>query len=98
MYVTNLDDKISKGTHWISLFFEMKYSCIFLFFCNSIYSSRRIKQSKTKELLVIYLEKKIKNLLCVDFYCIAFIEYTLAGKTLDYINFFHGIIIKRMTK
>ena len=77
----------------------MKYSCIFLFFCNSTCSSRRIKQSKTKELLVIYLEKKIKNLLCVDFYCISFIEYTLAGKMLlDYINFFLGIIIKRMTK
>ena len=48
-----------------------------------------LKKTKINQLLTIYLKYKIMNLLCVGIYCIGFIEYVLAGKTLlDYTNLF----------
>ena len=44
-YVINLDDKDSKGTHWVPLFIERNLAVYFEFFWNWIHSSRRIKQN-----------------------------------------------------
>ena len=43
--------------------------------------------SEINQLLIIYLEHTINEFIMCGFYCIAFIEYMLAGKTLlDYTN------------
>ena len=88
--VTNLDDKHSKGTHWVSLFiiywkisshahsFEFEYN-----------PQKVLNKMKDKS-----ITHKIFRILGADsimrvFYCIAFIEYLLEGKTLlDYTNLF----------
>ena len=60
MYVINLDVKNSKGTHWIALFSDRNTAI-------SFDSFRSKTKSKIKQLLTIYLECKIMNILCVDF-------------------------------
>ena len=60
-YVTNVDDKKSKVTHWVSLSVDISIIC--------------------------------------GFYCIDFIEYMLAGKTLlDYTNLFSPNAYKKNDK
>ena len=45
--------------------------------------------SEINKLLIIYLEHTINEFIMCGFYCIAFIEYMLAGKTLlNYTNLF----------
>ena len=45
--------------------------------------------SEINQLLIIYLEHTINEFIMCGFYCIAFIEYMLAGKTLlNYTNLF----------
>ena len=45
--------------------------------------------SEINQLLIIYLEHTINEFIKCGFYCIAFIEYMLAGKTLlNYTNLF----------
>ena len=81
-YVINLDDNKSKGTHWVSLFvvrntavyfdsFEIKY--IPLDVLNKIRDN-----SITHNIFRIQV---IESIMC-GFYCIAFTEYMLTGKTL----------------
>ena len=45
MYVINLDDKDSKGTHWVPLFIERNLAVYFEFFWNWVHSLRSIKQN-----------------------------------------------------
>ena len=45
-----------------------------------------LNKIKDKSIAHKYLEYKIMNLLCVDFFCIAFTEYIFAGKS--YTNLF----------
>ena len=45
--------------------------------------------SEINQLLITYLEHTINEFIMCGFYCIAFIEYMLAGKTLlNYTNLF----------
>ena len=45
--------------------------------------------SEINQLLIIYLEHTINEFIMCGFYCIAFIEYMLAGKALlNYTNLF----------
>ena len=45
--------------------------------------------SEINQLLIIYLEHTINEFIMCGFYCIAFVEYMLAGKTLlNYTNLF----------
>ena len=54
-YVINLDNKNSKGTHWVSLFIDINLPVYFDYF-----------GIEANQLLTIYLEYKILNLLCLD--------------------------------
>ena len=85
----NLDDKKRKGTHWVSLFIERNTAA----YCHS-FEIEYIPQ----EVLSKIKDKSITHNICrmqdnesimCGFYCIAFIEYMLIGKTfLDYAIFF----------
>ena len=85
--MTSIDDKRSKGTHWVSVFIDRNTAVHF--------DSFRIEYIP-QEVLIKIIKKKIthnrfripedESVMC-GFYCIAFIEYVLAGKSLlGYIN------------
>ena len=63
----NLDDKISEGKHFISLFIDKNTAVYFHFLELNIFQKKFKIKSKINELLTIYLKYKIMNLLCVDF-------------------------------
>ena len=67
MYVVYLEDKNSKGTHWVSLFIHKSGAIYFDSFGNGCIPQEVLNKSEINKLLTIYLEYKIMNLLCVDF-------------------------------
>ena len=89
MYVINLDDKNSKGTHWISLFINKNTAVYFDSFGIEYIPQEVLKKIKDKSITYnIFRIQNNESIIC-RFYCIGFIEYMLAGKTLlDYTNLF----------
>ena len=89
VYVINLDDQKSKGTHWVSLFIDKHLDVYFDSF--EIECIPQEQLCKTKDQLITHKIFRIQDnepIIC-GFYLIAFIEHMLAGKTLlDYINLF----------
>ena len=88
-YVKNLDDKNSKGTHWVSLFIDKNIAIY-----NDSFGIKYIPQevlNKIRDKSIthnIFRIKDNESIMC-GFCCIAFIEYMLVGKTLlDYTNLF----------
>ena len=68
MHVINLDDKnSSKVTYWVSLFIDRNVAAYFDFFGIEYITQEYIPQQNPNQLLTIYLEYKIMNLLRVDF-------------------------------
>ena len=88
-YVTNLDDEKGKGTHWVLLFID-KNTAVY-FDCFEIEYILQEVLNKIKIKLIAHNIFRIpdnESIMC-GFYCNAFIEYILAGKTLlDYTNLF----------
>ena len=73
----------------ISLFYDRKTAVYFESFGIKYIPLEVLKKSDVNQLLKIYLEYKMMNLLCLGFYCIAFIEYILTRKSLlGYTNLF----------
>ena len=66
MYIKNLDDKNTKGRHWVSLFIDIN-TAVYFDSSGIEYISREETKSKINQLLRIYLENKIMNLLCLHF-------------------------------
>ena len=66
MYVINLDDENSKGTHRVSLFIDRNLAVYFDSFGIEYIPQEVLNKIKDKS-NTIYLEYKIMNLLCVDF-------------------------------
>ena len=86
----NLDEKQSKVTHWALFFIDRNATVCFDFF-GMKYNPQDILNKKITH-IAVYLEYNLMILLCV-FYCIAFTEYIIAGKTfrlvlLDFTNLF----------
>ena len=85
MYVINLDNKNSKGTHLISL-----YTAAYFDSFGVEYISQEVLnkiKDKWNEILTILKYKIIQESILCGFYCITFIQYMLAVKTLlDYTN------------
>ena len=88
-YTINLDYKQSKGTHWVSLFIERNATV----YCDSFgieYIPQEVS-SKIKDKSITHNIFRIQSddsIMC-GYYCIAFIEYLIAGKSLiDYTNLF----------
>ena len=86
-YVINLVDKIRKGTHWVSLFIHK--SVAIYFDCFGIEYIPEEVLNKIRDKSITHNIFRIQDNECImyRFYCIAFIEYMLAGKALlDYTN------------
>ena len=89
MYVINLNDKKSKGTHWFSLFINKIKAIYFDSFGTEYIPQEALNKIKDKAIThKIFRIRHNESNMC-RFYCITFIEYILAGKTLlDYTNLF----------
>ena len=97
-YFINLDDKISKGTNFISLFFDRStaiYNLIHLEL--NIFRKMYKTKSKINQLFRIYLEYKIFYYVQIVLYRFHRI-YVCSKNLLDYTFFFLPMTIKKMTK
>ena len=87
-YVINLDDKQSKGTHWVSLFIDRKTAVYFDSFGIEYIAQEVLSKIKDKSIIHIFRIQSDVSII-YRFYGIAFIEYMISGKTLlDYIYLF----------
>ena len=95
-YVINLDDKKSKETNWISLFIDRNTALHFDSFGIEYIPQEVLSKIKDKSITHnIFRIQDNESIMC-GFYCIAFIEYMLAGKTLlDHTNLFSQIDYKK---
>ena len=99
-YVTNLGDKKSKQTHWISLFIDGNIAVYFDSFENKYIPQKVLSQINHKSITRNIFRILDNFSLEYGFYCIAFIEYTPLGKNfmrIIEINFLL-MIIKRMPR
>ena len=89
MYVINLNDKNSKGTHWVSLIIDRNLAVCFDSFGIEYIPQEVLNKIRDKSITHnIFRIQDNESIMC-GFYCIAFIEYMIAGKTLlDYTNLF----------
>ena len=88
-YVINLDDKQSKETHWVSLFIDRNTAVYFDSFGIEYISQEVLSKMKDKSITHSIFRIQSDDSIMCGFYCIAFIEYMLAGKTLlDCTNLF----------
>ena len=88
-YVINLNDKKSKGTHWVSLFIDRNTAVYFDSFGIEYIPQEVLNKIKDKSITHnIFRIQDNESIMC-GFYCIAFVEYMLAGEILlDYTNLF----------
>ena len=98
-YVLNLNDKNSKGTHWFSLFADRSTAVYFDSFGIEYIPQEVLNKIKDKSITHnIFSIQGNESIMC-GFYCITFIEYMLAGKTLlDYSNLFSPSNYKKNDK
>ena len=88
-YVINLDDKNSKGTHWGSLFIDRNATVYFDSFGIEYIPQEVWNKIRDKLITHNIFRIKVNESIICGSYCIAFIEYMLAGKALlDYTNLF----------
>ena len=80
-YVINLYDKTSKGTHWVSLFID-RNTAVYFDSLGIEYIPEEVLNKITDESITdnIFRIQDNESIMC-GFYCIAFTEYMLAGKT-----------------
>ena len=85
----NLDDKNSKGTHWVSLFIHRNVAVYFDSFGIEYIPQEVLNKIRDKSITHnIFTIQDNESIMC-GFYCNTFIEYMLSGKTLlDYTNLF----------
>ena len=98
-YIINLADKNSKGTHQVLLFIH-KITTVYFDSFETEYISQEILIKINNKSITHYIFRIQDNesIMC-GFYCIAFTEYTLAGKTwLNYTNLFFPNYYKKNDK
>ena len=86
MCIINIDNKKSKGTYWVSLIIERNTAVYFDYFGTEYVPQEVLTTIKDKSITHNQLLSRIQDndyIMC-GFYCIAFIECLLAGKTLLY--------------
>ena len=87
--VINLDDKNSKGTQWVSLFIDKNIVIYFDSFAIESIPQELLKKVKGKSITHNIFRVQDNESIMYGFYCITFIGYMLAEKTLlDYTNLF----------
>ena len=81
--------KKTKGTHWVSLFIDRNTAVCFDSFGIEYIPQEVLNKVRDKSItLNIFRIQDNESIIC-GFYCIALIEYMLAGKSLlDYTNLF----------
>ena len=85
MYVINLDDKKSKGTHWVSLFIEKKMAVYFDSFVIEYSPQKVLNKIKNKTITNnIFRVQPYVRILLYCFYRIMLLRKTV----LDYTNLF----------
>ena len=85
----NLTDKYSKGTHWVSLLIDKNLTVYFDSFGIEYIPQEVLNKIKDKPITHNIFVIQDKEFIICGFYCIAFIEYLLAGKSLlNYTNLF----------
>ena len=88
-YVINFDDKQSKGTHWVPLFINKNTAGYFDSVGIEYIPQEVSSKIKDKSLARNIPRIQSDNSVMCGFYCIAFIEYMIMGKSLfDYPNLF----------
>ena len=96
-YVVNLDEYSDIGTHWVELYVNNKTVTYFDSF-GIEHISREVKKIVNNKNIItnIFRIQAYDSVMCRSF-CIAFINYMFIDQSLiDYIIFFHQIILKRM--
>ena len=84
-YVINLDDKESKITHWVSLFFDRNMAIYFNSFEIEYIAQEVLNKIRSITQNIFRIEDD--DAIMCKFYCIVFIGYMLAGNILlDYTN------------
>ena len=85
VYVIDLDDKDSKGTHWFPLFIDRNTALYFDSFRTEYIPLEVLNKIRDKSITYnLFRIQDDESIIC-GFYCIAFVEYMLAGKNLlDY--------------
>ena len=79
----------SKGTHWVSLFFNKNTAVYFDSFGTEYISQEVLNKIRDKSITHNIFRIQDNEFIMRGFYCITFTEYILAGKPLlDYINLF----------
>ena len=83
----NLDDK--KGTHWVSSVIDKNVAVYFDSFGTEYIPQEVLSKIKDKSVTHNIFRIQDDDSITFGFYCISFIKYMLAGKTLlDYTNLF----------
>ena len=87
--VINLNDKQSKSTPWVSLVIDRSTALYFDSFRIEYIPQELLNKIKDKSITRNILRIQFQDSIICRFYCIAFIEYMIAGKTLlNYTNLF----------
>ena len=85
----NIDEKQSKGTHWLSLFIDRNTAAHFDSFGIEYVPQEVLSKIKNKSITRSRFKIQSDDSIICGFYCVTFIEYVIAGKTLsDYTNLF----------
>ena len=85
----NLDDKNSKGAHWVSLFIDRNLAVYFDSFGIEYIPQEVLNKIRDKSITQNIFRIQDSESFMFGFYNIAFIRCMLAGKTLlDYTNLF----------
>ena len=97
--VVNLNDKNSKGTHWVSLFIHKNIVIYFDSFGIEYIPQDVLNKIRNKSITrSIFRVNGNESIMC-GFYCIAFIEYQLQEELCQILQiYFLRMTIKRMAK
>ena len=98
-YVINLDDKKSKGTHWVLLFIDRNLAVYYDSFQIDYILQEVLNKIKDKSIPHNIFRIQYNESIMCGCHCIAFIEYMFSGKTLlDYTNLISPNNYKRNDK
>ena len=87
-YVINFDGNKRKGTRWVSLFIGKNTAMYFDSFRIEYIRQGVLGLIKGKSIMHNIFRIQDDDYVMCGFYCIAFIEFMVAGKTLGYTNLF----------
>ena len=96
MVIINLNDKQSKGIHWVSLCIDRNTAVHFDSFVIEYIPKDVLKNIKHKSITHNFFRTQDDDSIMSRFYFISFIKYMIAGKTLtrQFINTLKGNMAK----